>query len=573
MTAQPNKAGKGISLFSKLLVLIGLLSAVCLGVGLLGVSSIQQMSAKLNDVHETGQEATLGSRINSTSIRISRAEARLGLDLSAAGQAATLKEIDDQRKIFEERMAALRKTADTQQLTMLDESQRLYAAYLEKLAKTIAQSKQVAQSSHEDQGMQELNLRLAESSKAGLALEASLRQYLTSMDKLAGQTSDEAIAKAQTIRDSMLAIALLGTVIGLLMGGLLGHFGIAKPIHAIVQVMGRLSGGELSAAIPGSNRGDELGEMAQALAVFRDGLVEVGRLQEAQKESQRRAEEDRRQTLQQLADSFDAQVRAEVSSVATSTAEITETANEMAGRSERSGSRSVDVAEAAIITTQRAEGASEATRQLAAAVNEISQQVNKSSAIAQRAVDDVNATSQQMTGLNGSVQAIGEVVALINDIAAQTNLLALNATIEAARAGEAGKGFAVVANEVKNLANQTARATDDIARQVAAVQDSTKAMGLRIEEVVETIRSLDTVATTIAGAVSQQEAATREIARDIDDVAEQANLVSQNVGSLSKSAARSCAGTVRVIWSAQDLEQAVDNLRREAEKFVQAIRP
>ncbi|TAN64064.1 MAG: methyl-accepting chemotaxis protein, partial [Magnetospirillum sp.] len=178
----------------------------------------------------------------------------------------------------------------------------------------------------------------------------------------------------------------------------------------------------------------------------------------------------------------------------------------------------------------------------------------------------------QMVDLSTAVQAIGNVVQLINDIAAQTNLLALNATIEAARAGEAGKGFAVVAGEVKNLANQTARATEEISLQVAAVQGSTREMTTSIQGVVETIRTIDHISSTIASAVQEQEATTRDIASNIDEVARQAGEVSGSVTHLSKASAMACAGTIRVIWSAKTLTNVVKDLNDEAEQFLRSVR-
>jgi len=151
-------------------------------------------------------------------------------------------------------------------------------------------------------------------------------------------------------------------------------------------------------------------------------------------------------------------------------------------------------------------------------------------------------------------------------------LLALNATIEAARAGDAGKGFAVVANEVKHLANQTAKATEDIARQVTGIQDSSRRMGASIGGVVDTIRSLDEISSAIAGAVQQQEAATREIAANIDEVATQADTVSKSVGGLSRTSAMTCAGTVRVIWSAESLTEVVGSLTGETDDFLRRVR-
>ncbi|MBI3445893.1 MAG: methyl-accepting chemotaxis protein [Magnetospirillum sp.] len=269
---------------------------------------------------------------------------------------------------------------------------------------------------------------------------------------------------------------------------------------------------------------------------------------------------------------FEQSVHAMVSQVSSATKGIGQTAQTMAARSESAGGRSINVGEAAETTTHLAAAVSDSTRQLAGAINEIALQVTQSAHVAQTAVADIGQTVENMTGLAESVSQIGVVVQLINDIAAQTNLLALNATIEAARAGDAGKGFAVVANEVKHLANQTAKATEDISRQVGAVQDAARSAAAGVEGVVETIRSIDHISATIASAVQEQEAVTRDISAHIDEVAVKAAEVSDNVAHLSQSSAQACGGTVRVIWSARSLTKVVEALSAEVNAYVSKVK-
>jgi methyl-accepting chemotaxis protein len=386
----------------------------------------------------------------------------------------------------------------------------------------------------------------------------------------AEQASSEAMQDAHQSTLVGMIVGGLGIAIGLI-GMIVISRAIAPPLHAMTGSMGRLAAGDLTTGVPATNRRDKIGQMAKALQTFKDNAIEAQRFRAEQEELHRQSTEKNAAAMPEMADTFESTVKAKVTGVDDATSRIHNSADAIVQRSQSAGGRSLQVGEAAQRTTERSAVVSEATRQLSASINEIAQQVGHSSEVARKAVEDVNATAQQMTGLSEAVQAIGEVVHLINDIASQTNLLALNATIEAARAGDAGKGFAVVANEVKNLANQTARATDDIARQVATVQESTQRMKDSIGGVVETIRSMGQTTAVIASAVQEQEAVTRDIANNIDDVAREADAVSSAVTDLSRSSV-ACAGIIRVIWQVEALESEVNDLRTEAVQFLSCVR-
>jgi methyl-accepting chemotaxis protein len=381
-------------------------------------------------------------------------------------------------------------------------------------------------------------------------------------------------ASAQQARYWTIGAAIGCAILGFLFSLVLSRRMLGRPLKTIVTEISRVAQGDLDRPIELIERSDDLGDMARAVEGFRVDAQEKKRLEEARElEIEReRAAAERATAVNAFSDVFEQTVSAKVEAVEQAARGIDATAQAMASRAQHSGSKSLQVGEAVAITSERAESAAASTRELSQAINEIASQVAASTNISRQAVNEVAAMSEQMDGLSATVKAIGDVVQLINDIASQTNLLALNATIEAARAGEAGKGFAVVAGEVKTLASQTAKATDDIARNISAIQESTRAMSGKIEMVVTTIRSLDESSSAIAGAVQEQEASTRLIASNIDEVAAQAVAVSKSVTALAKSSTLSSAGTVRVIWSSSTLRQVVQELSAEAQQFVDRVR-
>ncbi|CAA7613901.1 methyl-accepting chemotaxis protein [Magnetospirillum sp. UT-4] len=382
--------------------------------------------------------------------------------------------------------------------------------------------------------------------------------------------TEDYAAQLAGARNTALAGMLAVMAAGLAVAWLLAR-NVSAPLVAITGVMRTLADGDLSPPVPSTERADEVGEMARAVEIFKRNAVEKLRV-EAESRALQEHDEQARRERDQVAAEMALGVKAKVEAVDKATAGIGATAKAMSERSKSSGSMSLEMGEAASVTSERATMASEATRQLSLAVDEIARQVAHANDITRDAVTQVSTTAGQMEGLSGAVRAIGDVVKLISDIAAQTNLLALNATIEAARAGEAGKGFAVVAHEVKSLANQTAKATEEISRQVSEIQQSAHTMAGSIGEVVSVIRTLDEVSSAIAGAVQQQDASTREIAVNVEQVAAQADVVSRNVAKLAYSSAHTCAGTIRVMWSANSLTETVDGLVDETEGFLSRMR-
>ena len=336
--------------------------------------------------------------------------------------------------------------------------------------------------------------------------------------------------------------------------------------------MGAIAGGNLDTDIPEERRGDEVGQMAKALGVFRSSLSEAHRVRLEQSATKEREAQEQHAARAQLANQFESHVGAMVGRLAAGATGLESTAQSMTETARQTNQQSTTVAAAAEQASVGVQTVASAAEELSTSISEIGRQVAQSAKITSRAVSDAQRTDVIVRSLADAAEKIGQVIGLITNIASQTNLLALNATIEAARAGDAGKGFAVVASEVKSLANQTARATEEIGAQIAQIQGATKEAVGAIRDITATIGEVSTIATTIAAAVEEQGSATAEIARNVQQTAQAAQEVTSNISGVSDTAGETGDAAGRLLLAATDLSKQAELLSVEVDSFVTVIR-
>ena len=550
---------------SKVVAAFGLALAVTIALGLLSMQSLRGVNDVAADIRDNWLPATrvLGDFAFNT-IRYRQIEAAAALastDEGRAKETATLAAV---------REASAKGWKEYEPLIAPGEEQRLaeaikqgwgeYVAMTPKLLEIAKTDQKAATAFYTGEMRQTFNAKVMDVLRADIALN--------SQGGIKAANDGAAIyASAHTLIIVALGIAVLFCVLA----GYLIVAGVSAPIRRMTDAMAKLAQHDLATAVEGVGRKDEIGAMASAVQMFKESMIKTDELAAEQRKAQAQ-KEARQQRIEEHIATFDRSVQDALSALAGASTEMRATAQSMSGTAEETSRQATAVAAASEQASSNVQTVAAATEEMSPSIREITRQVAQSKQVAGKAVEEAARSTATVQGLASAAERIGAVIQLISDIASQTNLLALNATIEAARAGEAGKGFAVVASEVKSLANQTAKATDEISQQIVAMQGATKSAVTAIEGIDQTIKSMSEISTAVATAVEQQAAATQEITRNTQQAAKGTQGVSQNIGGVNQAASETGAAATQVLGASDELSKQSELLRRQIGEFLEKIR-
>ncbi len=564
---------KNLKIIYKILAVVAVMAAATGIVGYTGLINIEALGLSGKAIDTADGYSLAAARMNQAVLALNRVEYRVGLDPSPAVTAETLKVVTAKKAEFESALANLKSAAETEaEKQLLQDNEAAYQAYLKELDDTYLQVRRHGAAVHMEADRKAIVDSVESSRISADALQNSVLKTEQHFDEKGTQTSNTGLATAQSAKTVMILAALLGIAAGITLGFLLGHFGISTPIAGTVACLRALSEGNSAIDIFGVGRHDEIGLIADTMQVFKENLLHLEQMRAEQEAQKRRAEADRRAALHQMADAFESQVGGVVEAVTAAAVQLQASSRQMASTAHETSQQATAVSAAAEQASGNVQTVASATEELSASINEIATQVSRSREVSDRATAEAHKTQDLIRRLSDNVSSIGEIVALINDIASQTNLLALNATIEAARAGEAGKGFAVVASEVKNLANQTGRATDEIAAKITAVEDGTHGAVEAVRAIGQVISEIGEISAGVASAVQEQTAATGEIARNVDQAALGTQEVSGNIGQVELAARETGQAASQINQSAGELSRQAERLKSEVHTFLEQVR-
>jgi methyl-accepting chemotaxis protein len=551
---------------TKVIVAFGLVLAVTIALGLVAMQRLGGVNNAASEIRDNWLPSTrLVGDFAFNAIRYRQLEAAAVLattDEARSKEAATMKAVAETAAKDWREYEPMVVDGDERRLAdQIKQGWSNYVAMSQKLLEIAAKSDQkTATAFYAGEMRSEFNSKVMDPLRADIDLN-------TANGKKAADDGAAIYASARVFIVGALVLAALFCVVA----GYLIVVSVSAPIRRMTDAMGKLAQHDLTTEIAGIGRKDEIGQMAGAVQVFKESMAKADQLTLEQQAAQEQKEQRQKRVEEYIA-TFDRSVQDALGALASASTEMRSTAESMSATAEETSRQATAVAAATEQASANVQTVASATEEMSASIGEITRQVNQSNQIAVKAVEEAAKSTATVQGLATAAEKIGAVVQLISDIASQTNLLALNATIEAARAGEAGKGFAVVASEVKSLANQTAKATDEISQQISSMQGATHDAVEAIQGIDKTIATMSEISTAIASAIEEQGAATREITRNTQEAAHGTQEVSRNVQGVTQAASETGTAATQVLAASNELSQQSELLRTKVGDFLEKIR-
>ncbi|ODN69596.1 methyl-accepting chemotaxis protein [Methylobrevis pamukkalensis] len=550
----------------KILSVVAVLGLAVVATGAIGVQSLRSLDGQMNRLDALAQQAYFAEKVNGAITAVNASNRGITSARNAEETADYLGETKKTLAALETAVAEWRQVVAPEDMPLFETLARDAKAYADlrlELAEYGAAEGAAA-------GMARLKEPSVRANRQ--ALQKSLTENIDKVRGALDPLRAEKDANNRAALMTLLASALLALLAGVGIAIWIGTVKMARPMTRVTSALKSMADGNLQVATEPRPGSDEIGDLWRTTERFRTALAEAERIKSEQQATEAARAEQRRRMMHEVAADFERAVGGIVQNVSTAATQLEMSAREMATNAENTSGQLVTVASASEEASANVQTVASAAEELSASVAEISRQVSESARIATSAEANAQETSSKVARLSVAATRIGDIVGLITTIAEQTNLLALNATIEAARAGDAGRGFAVVAQEVKNLATQTSKATNEIAGQIAEIQTSTSDSASSIEAISNVIQELNGIATTIAGAVREQGSATQEIARNVQEASHGTSQVTESIETVSRAAGASSAASAQVLAAARELSRQSDALSGEVAKVLSTIR-